>query len=247
MNYFLTIAASDNSSGAGIQQDLKVAAEFGFWGLSAITGITIQNFKKLESIYPIPSEILSGQIEMNLNSFQIKCTKIGAICSENNIQVISSILVNKKLKNIVLDPVFSPSHGKAFIKSKSIKYFREKLLPFVDVVTPNKDELSLLAEKEIFNFDQGIEACKLLSKQYGTSFYLKGGHFEGSSIKEALITDKEISFFEKERLTLKYTHGTGCTFSTALSCYLGNELMMKEACRKATGYVSKKYGVLLSI
>lgn len=89
MKYFLTIAASDNSGGAGIQQDLKVAEELGFWGLSAITGITIQNFEKLTSTYPIPSEIVSGQIEMNINFFQINCVKIGAICSEDNIMTIS--------------------------------------------------------------------------------------------------------------------------------------------------------------
>ncbi len=241
MNYFLTIAASDNSGGAGIQQDLKVAVELGYWGLSAITGITVQNFDKLESIYPIPSEILSGQIEMNLNSFQIKCTKIGAVCCENNIMAISSIFANKKLKNVVLDPVFSPTHGKSFINTKAIKLFKEKLLPLADIVTPNKNELSLLVEKEILNFEQGIEASKLISRQYGTGIYLKGGHFEGSLIKEALITEKEISFFEKEKLTLKYSHGTGCTFSSALSCYLGDGLMMKEACKRASEYVSKKY------
>lgn len=241
MNYFLTIAASDNSGGAGIQQDIKVAEDIGFWGLSAITGITVQNFKKLEQIFPVPAQILQEQIEMNLNSFNIVCIKIGAICSEKNINAISLILKNKKLKNVVLDPVFAPTQGKEFINSSLIKLFRENLLSYVDIVTPNKDELSLLSEKEILNLDQGIEAAKSLTKKYGTCVYLKGGHFNDNSIKEALITDKETSIFEKERMLLKYTHGTGCTFSTALSCFLGNGLTMKDACINASDYVSKKY------
>jgi len=247
MKYYLTIAASDNSGGAGIQQDLKVAESMGHWGLSAITGITVQNFKKLDSIYPIPANILSQQIEMNINSFNINACKIGAVCSEENIQVISSILKKYELKNIILDTIFSPTYGKAFINYGSIKLFKEKLLPHVNIITPNKDELSLLAGKEILNFEQGIEAALDLAKQYNCCIYMKGGHYEGNTINEALINKNKVVNFEKERLTLKYSHGTGCTFSTALTCYLGNGLSLKEACVKASEYVNyiyKKYSLL---
>lgn len=241
MKYILTIAASDNSGGAGIQQDLKIAQEIGFWGLSAITGITVQNFEKLQSIHPSPPKVLQDQIEMNLNSFQIECVKIGAICSEDNIKVISSILTKNKLINVVLDTVFAPSKGKEFFRKKSIKLFKEELLPLVHIITPNKNELSLLAETEISDFDKGLEASKKIIKQFDCNIYLKGGHFTGNSIREALITKDEISFFEKERLNLKYSHGTGCTFSTALSCFLGDGINLKEACIKASEYVSIKY------
>jgi hydroxymethylpyrimidine/phosphomethylpyrimidine kinase len=241
MNYFLTIAASDNSGGAGIQQDLKVARELGYWGLSAITGITIQDFNRLISVYPISPEILSEQIEMNMKTFQINCTKIGAICSEDNIKVISEILQKNKLKNIVLDPVFAPSQGVEFIQSKSIKLFRDNLLPFINILTPNKAELSLLTEKKVTNFEEGIEISKELCNQYNCSIYLKGGHFEDNPIKEALITHNNVSLIGKGRLTLNYSHGTGCTFSTALSCYLGNGSDLKRACIRASEFVSKLY------
>jgi hydroxymethylpyrimidine/phosphomethylpyrimidine kinase len=241
MKYFLTIAASDNSGGAGIQQDLKVAEDLGFWGVSAITGITIQDFKKMQSVYPIPPEILSEQIRMNINSFQINCVKIGAVCSEENIKAISTILKTNKLKNVILDPVFAPSHGKEFISLKSVTLFIEELLPLVNIITPNKNELSLLSGKGILNFDDGIEASRQLVNRFGCNVYLKGGHFDGIFIKEALITSNDIIFFEKERLKLKYSHGTGCTFSTALSCYSGQGLNLKDACNKATSYVSNRY------
>lgn len=241
MKYFMTIAASDNSGGAGIQHDIKVAEEFGYWGLSAITAITVQNFQKLNYIYPIPHDYLSQQIEINLNSFNITAIKIGAICSNDNINALSLILKKYKLKNIVLDTVFSPTQGKAFIKRDSVKLFKEKMLPYVFIITPNKDELSMLTGKEIPDFEKGIDFARELAEQYNCRIYLKGGHFEGDVIKEALIEKDESFIFEKEKLELQYSHGTGCTFSTALSCLLGNGLTLKEACVKASEYVSNKY------
>jgi hydroxymethylpyrimidine/phosphomethylpyrimidine kinase len=241
MRYFLTIAASDNSGGAGIQQDIKVAAQLGYWGLSAITGLTVQNFNHLNSIFPVAAEILSEQIEMNLKSFKVSNVKIGAICSEENILAISKVLQHYQLPHVVLDSVFAPTHGKSFIGKTSIQIFKEQLLPYIFIITPNKNELSLLSGINIVNFEQGIEAAINLSKQFGCMIYLKGGHFDGQIIKEALIDKDGTLIFEKERLTLTYSHGTGCVFSSALSCFLGDGLSIKDACREASIFVSKYF------
>lgn len=241
MNYFLSIAASDNSGGAGIQQDFRVAESLGYWGLSAVTGITVQSFEKLYSISPIPAKLLKQQIELCINSFNIKAFKIGAVCGEENIKVISQLLKRHNLKNIVLDTVFSPTQGKAFVGHKSINLFKEQLLSYVDIITPNKDELSLLAESQIIDIEQGIEAAKQLAKECGCNIYLKGGHFEGNVIKEALISKSRVTLFEKDKLILKYSHGTGCAFSTALSCYLGKGLALNKSCIQASEFVSNLY------
>jgi len=241
MKYFLTIAASDNCGGAGIQQDIKVAALLGYWGLSAITGLTVQNFTNVDSIFPVAPEILSQQIEKNLNSFEIKAIKIGAICSEENIKAISKILKEHQLNNVVLDPVFSPTKGKSFVNKNSIQLYKEQLLPHVYLITPNKDELSLLTGITIVEFEQGINAGKNLFKQYGCMVYLKGGHFKGTKIKEALIGRDDTFINQKKKLILPYSHGTGCSFSSALSCFLGNGLSLKDACSKASAFVNKHY------
>jgi hydroxymethylpyrimidine/phosphomethylpyrimidine kinase len=209
MKYFLSIAASDNSGGAGIQQDLKVAEDLGYWGLTAITGITVQNFEKLENIFPVSSSVLAGQLDMNVKSFKINCIKIGAICSENNIRIISEKIKNKKFQNIVVDPVFAPTSGKEFLAPKSLKIFTETLLPLADIITPNKNELSVLTGKTFVNFNDGIDAARIIVQTYGCYVYLKGGHFDGVTIKEALITSNDVTIFEKKRLKLSYTHGTG--------------------------------------
>ena len=198
MKYFMTIAASDNSGGAGIQQDIKVAEELGYWGLSAITGITVQNFQKLNSIYPVPAKQLSRQIEINLDSFPITAFKIGAVCSDENIKILSAILKQYKPENIVLDTVFAPTSGKAFIKKGSVKLFKEKLLPHVRIITPNRNEISLLAGKEIISLEQGVEVALELVKQYGCSIFIKGGHFDGEKIKEVLIDKNNIKKLKKK-------------------------------------------------
>ncbi len=240
MKYFLTIAASDNSGGAGIQQDLKVAEDMGYWGLSAITGITVQDFDKVSRIYPVSSEVLTEQIEKCIKSFDASAVKIGAVCSDENIIAISGLIKKYKLKNIVLDTVFSPTRGSAFIGKKSIELFRNKLLPVVRIITPNKNELSLLSGKKMNTLKDCIVAAKELSLRYNCDIYITGGHFDGKIITEALVQKNKVTLFAKERLNLKYSHGTGCAFSSALSCLI-NDNPVKDSCEKASEYVSKLY------
>ena len=236
MKCFLTIAASDNSGGAGVQRDLKVAHSLGYWGLSAITGITIQDFTKLEKIYPLDATIVQQQIRKNINSFAITAVKIGAICSDENIKIISSILQTNKFPAVVLDPVFAPTHGPAF--TDSIDLFRDKLLPYIDIITPNKDELALLVNEEITSFDQAIKCAQKIVNNFNCNVYLTGGHFKTDTINESLITKNKVTLLQKERLKLTYSHGTGCAFSSALSCFLGNGDALNEACQKASAYMA---------
>jgi hydroxymethylpyrimidine/phosphomethylpyrimidine kinase len=241
MKYFLSIAASDNCGGAGIQKDLKVAGELGYWGLSAITGITVQNDVKVDSIYPIPASVLLKQIEKNFSSYAISAVKIGVISSDENINVIANFFKKNKFPNIVLDTVFAPSHGAKFISKSSVALFKEKLLPLVKIITPNRHELSLLSEIEINNIEEGIIAAKQISQQYGCCVYLKGGHFNDEVIKEILVQKGKTDIIEKRRITYKNPHGTGCTFSSALSCFLGDKMEMEKACSKATLFVDGMY------
>lgn len=241
MKYFLTIAASDNSGGAGIQQDLKVADSLGFWGLSAITGITVQDFEKVDKIYPVSSRILKEQIEKNLIHFDISVIKIGAVCSSQNIKIIASLLEQYKPQHVVLDTVFASSAGKTFIDDNEINMFKRKLFPWAKIITPNKDELALITKQEITNFDHAVDAAGEIFVKYGCSIYITGGHFGEDPVREALISNDSPAVIRKERINMKYTHGTGCTFSSALGCYMANESSLEEACKKATEYVNHIY------
>ncbi len=235
--YFLTIAAADNSGGAGIQQDLRVAETLDFWGLSAITGLTTQDFTGLENIYPIDSKILEKQIDKCFCSFKIDTVKIGAICSNENLQVIAKMLKKHRPKIIVLDTVFAPTNGQNFIGN--IELFKDELIPFSTFITPNKDELEKITNQKINNFDEAVKIGKNIVQKYKSSIYLTGGHFVNR--KEALITRNKTQIFQKEKWNYQYKHGTGCAFSSAFACCLTTEIDSEIASQKASKLVEKLY------
>ncbi len=238
MKYFLTIAASDNSGGAGIQQDIKVAWDLGYWPLSAITGITVQNFTRARIIKPVDQELVFEQISESLGSFPVAAVKIGALTGEENLRTVSMALKKFKPSIVVLDPVIATSSGRTFLPETAISLLVSDLLPQVTVVTPNAIEFSIMTGKKATGFDEAVEIAKNKSQEWGTSIILKGGHFDGEDIREAIITQGSVKIFERKRLDFsRYSHGTGCTFSSALACYLADGLDLEAAYRKATDYL----------
>lgn len=237
MDYFLTIAASDNSGGAGIQQDLKVAHELGYWALSAITGITVQNFTKVFNVIAIPPSILKSQIEQCFLSFPVKVVKIGAICSKENLLVIADCLKQFSPQHVILDPVLCSTSGTSFLDDSSLVTLQNILFPLTELITPNKLEFALLTNKTVFSIENAIELAKEKCIEWNTSILLKGGHFNDSNIKEALITPTDIYRFERNRNTFIYEHGTGCTLSTALACYIGKNKSLDNSYLLSSDYV----------
>ena len=241
MKFFLTIAASDNSGGAGVQQDIKVAHDLGYWALSAITGITVQNFKEVFKIEAINSCLLQSQIEQCCSSFPVQAIKIGAVCSLKNIMVIVNCLKRHHFEHIVLDPVLFSTSGKAFLDEPSLNVLKKTLFPFTELITPNKPEFEILTNRKINTIDEGIEIAKNNCKEWNTSILLKGGHFNDVNIKEALITKTHVYRFERERITFTYEHGTGCTLSSALACFLGNNISFYNSYSRSSEYLIKHY------
>jgi len=241
MDYFLTIAASDNSGGAGVQQDIKVAHDLGYWALSAITGITAQNFNNVIDLEAVNPRLLQSQIEQCCSSFNVQTIKIGAICSPENIKVIADCLKKYHCENVVLDPVLTSTSGKAFLDKPSLHILKETLFPLTKLITPNKHEFEILTNRKINTIDEGIEIAKDYCKEWNTSILIKGGHFSDIKIKEALITKDNVFNYEKERITFSYLHGTGCTLSTALSCFLGKNISFEDAYTLASEYLVKLY------
>jgi hydroxymethylpyrimidine/phosphomethylpyrimidine kinase len=241
MKFFLTIAASDNSGGAGVQQDIKVAHDLGYWALSAITGITVQNFKEVFDIEAINPCLFQSQIEQCCSSFPVQTIKIGAICSIKNLMVIVDCLKKYPLKHVVLDPVLFSTGGGIFLDESSLHVLKETLFPLTELITPNKSEFEILTNRKINTIDEGIEIAKDNCKEWNTSILLKGGHFNDIKIKEALITKAHVYRFERERKTFMYEHGTGCTLSSALACFLGNNISFQDAYTRSSEYLVRHY------
>ena len=237
MDYFLTIAASDNSGGAGIQQDMKVAHNLDYWALSAITGITVQNFDKVFAVEAVKPDLLKSQIMQCLQSFQVKVIKIGAICSYENIQVIAECLNDFPVKHVVLDPVLFASDGTTLSGTNSLSLLIKKLFPLTELITPNRHEFELLTNKKIGSIEDGIEIAIDKCREWNTSILLKGGHFNSPVINEAIITPKDIFRFRHERKTFSYSHGTGCTLSSALACFIGKNNSLCDSYSLATNFL----------
>jgi hydroxymethylpyrimidine/phosphomethylpyrimidine kinase len=244
MNYFLTIAASDNSGGAGIQQDIKVAHDLGYWALSAISGITVQNFNKVFEIEAVNKNLLQSQIEQCLKAFPVHAIKIGAICNIKNLKVIAECLEKNSAKHIVLDPVLFSTSGKPFLDASALNTLKEVLFPLTELVTPNKPEFEILVNRNINTIEEAIEIAKEKCLEWNTAILLKGGHFNDSMITEALITNTNVNKFKRERKNYNYQHGTGCTLSSALACYLGRNTSLSNAYSLASEYLVKYYDSL---
>jgi len=244
MDYFLTIAASDNSGGAGIQQDIKVAHDLDYWALSAITGITVQNFKNVYDIQAVKPCLLKSQIEQCFRSFDVKTVKIGAICSNENIVVIADCLKQFSPKHVVLDPVLFSTGGIPFLDTSSLNIIQEILFPLTELITPNKPEFEFLTNLKISSIDEGIEIATDKCKEWDTSILLKGGHFNETQIREALITKTNVYRFERNRKNFSYSHGTGCTLSSALACFIGKNLSFYNSYLLSSKYLVDFYDEL---
>ena len=245
MKYFMTIAASDNSGGAGIQQDLKVADRLGFWGLSVLTGITVQDFSGLDTIYPLPLDLIKEQFLKNISSFKVDVIKIGALCSPEITELITQLLQEHYRGIVVVDPVIAPTKGKSFIAQNQIDIYKN-LLREATYVTPNKKELELLAKGQAQSYSQALTLAHKLLNETNCNVYIKGGHFtslNSDTIEEYLVTSDQEILFTKPKQIFTYSHGTGCFFASALACYLVKYNEVEKACKMATEEVSKFYSV----
>lgn len=229
-----------------MQQDVKTAADHGVWPHVALTGVTAQTFQGVVARESTGIGIFRSQLSC-VQNVQLKAIKIGAVFSldilEAVCEFINSYEANKK-PFVVYDPVFSPTRGESFYDEKMIDFIKDKLIPAVDLITPNRGELEIVCDKELADLKSAVSISSKLRIRYpDTRFYLKGGHYENHDhtiIAEALVHHR-VEYVRKKKSVLKYNHGTGCMFSTAVACGVANGRDVLEACVQASHYVSKKY------
>ncbi|MCD4829134.1 MAG: hydroxymethylpyrimidine/phosphomethylpyrimidine kinase [Candidatus Cloacimonetes bacterium] len=235
MTFVLCVSASDSSGGAGMQRDVAVARAHGCHALSALTGITVQTHSGLLHAEAVSLALLRRQLEACLTHYPVAAVKVGALCDVEQVGVLADALSGVTAP-IVLDPVFAPTAGAAFLHD--VAAYRERLLPLAAVVTPNRQELARLAELPVDTPEQ-VEAAVLLLT---VPVFVTGGHFAGEEIVEWLVRRGEVDVFRKPRLSLRETHGTGCALSTALACRLAQGEPLSVACRAASAWVGEAQG-----
>ena len=234
----LSIAGSDCSGGAGIQADLKTISALGGYAATAITAITVQNTLGVRAIHPVPPVYVRGQIEAVMEDIRPDAVKIGMLSTPECMQAVAEKLTEYKPQNVVIDPVMYAKNGCALMQPYAIDTLIKTIIPLADVLTPNIPEAEKIAGMEIKTVADMEAAAKKICAMGCKGIVVKGGHHIGNAV-DVLFDGKEFYHFETERINTKNTHGTGCTFSSAIAANLANGLSVAEAVKNAKSYVTK--------
>lgn len=238
MKKLLTIAGSDCSGGAGIQADLKTFAANGCYGMSVITALTAQNTTGVSGIMEVSPEFAGMQLDAVFTDIFPDAVKIGMVSDPALVEVIAEKLTQYQAKNIVLDPVMVATSGSALSKDSAIYASQQKLFPLAAVITPNIPEtMQLTGMSAIDSKEKMLQAAKCLQNQTSGGILIKGGHLAGDA-DDLLYWNGEAYWMTGEKIDNPNTHGTGCTLSSAIACFLAKGEQLPEAVRHAKDYLT---------
>jgi hydroxymethylpyrimidine/phosphomethylpyrimidine kinase len=238
MKVALTIAGSDSCGGAGIQADLKTFQALGVYGMSAVTAVTVQNTQMVHAIQEINPKIVHDQITCLFDDIRIDAIKIGMVSSAAIVDAIAGALADVDRPPVVLDPVMISKSGYALLKENARQVLVEKLFPLAEVVTPNIHEAEALVGAPITD-DMGMEdAARQILDLGAAKVVVKGGHMDGNQATDLLYDGAAFRRLSSPRTETANTHGTGCTFSSAIAAYLAKGMPFFDAVELAKAYIT---------
>jgi hydroxymethylpyrimidine/phosphomethylpyrimidine kinase len=240
----LTIAGSDSSAGAGIQADLKTFTALGVYGLTALTCVVAEVPRKVSRIEPVTARMVREQTEVLLKNFRVAAIKSGLLCSAEIVSAVARTIEEIKKKGarsipLVVDPVMIATSGDNLLELEAVKAYENKLFPLATLITPNLDEATLLLETTIANRKQMATAAKALAQKYHASILLKGGHLRGDNAVDLLFHQGKLREFSAPFVRGVTTHGTGCTYSAAITAGLASGLSLEQAIERAKNFVTE--------
>lgn len=234
----LTIAGFDGSGGAGIQADIKTASALGCFSTSVLTALPVQNTQGVRAIYPISVEAVADQIKAILDDIFPDAIKIGMVHTPQLVETIATTLSQYKRIPIVFDPVMVATSGHRLIEEETIKAITEQLFPLADIITPNMDEASILADMPVETLDDLYTAGNKIKQLGCKSILLKGGHQESSTITSLFYDEhEEYHSFTTSKFSTHNTHGSGCTLSSAIAAYIAQGKTLYDAVSLGQQYV----------
>jgi hydroxymethylpyrimidine/phosphomethylpyrimidine kinase len=238
MRTALTIAGSDSSGGAGIQADLKTFQAHGVFGMTAITAVTVQNTRKVYDIQEISPDIVKGQIICLFDDIAIHAVKIGMVSDIALIEAIAEALRQVERPPVVLDPVMISKSGYALLKEEAQQALVARLFPLAEVVTPNIFEAERLVGHPIGSVDEMQTAAREILALGARKVVVKGGHLGGAQATDVLYDGQTFRELTSPRYDTPNTHGTGCTFSSAIAANLALGHPFFDAVANAKTYIS---------
>ncbi|MDX2012838.1 MAG: bifunctional hydroxymethylpyrimidine kinase/phosphomethylpyrimidine kinase [Myxococcaceae bacterium] len=223
----LTIAGSDPSGGAGIQADLKTFHQHGVYGTSVLTLVTVQSTAGVARVEPLAFDLVDQQLAHLLEDVTPNAAKTGALGTAALVEVVAARAKGAPFP-LVVDPVMISKHGHRLIDEAAVQAVRSLLLPVCALVTPNTHEAAALTGRPVETLPQAKDAAKALADLGARAVLVKGGHLEGDAV-DVLFAGGELHEFRAARLDTPHTHGTGCTYSAAITARLASGARLPHA------------------
>jgi hydroxymethylpyrimidine/phosphomethylpyrimidine kinase len=233
----LTVAGSDSGGGAGIQADLKTISALGAYGMSVITALTAQNTLGVQDIYEIPPEFVEKQFDSVAGDIGIDAVKTGMLVNGAIVTAISRKIKEYDIEKVVVDPVMFAKGGVALLSADAWEALVRDLLPLALLITPNIPEAEKLSGIRIMSRDDMETAARAIYSLGARNILIKGGHLEGPAL-DLSYDGSAFQAFSSERIDTRDTHGTGCTFASAIATGLAQDLSMLKAIERAKQYVT---------
>ena len=238
MKQAVTIAGSDSGGGAGIQADLKSFRANGVFGCTVITSITAQNTLAVTDAYDLPVDIIKAQIDAVFDDFDIAATKTGMLSSIVIVDTVADKLEQWNPPNVVVDPVMISKSRFPLLQPDAVEKVKLRMFPLATLVTPNIYEAEHLTGRTIENLEQAKEAAKQLMDLGCGAVLVKGGHLESSQSTDVLYDGAEFTLFTEARIDTENTHGTGCTYASAIAAHLAQGRALADAVARAKRYIT---------
>ncbi len=236
----LSIAGSDPSGGAGVQADLKTFSALGCYGMAVITALTAQNTLGVTGVHVPPAEFVAQQIDTIFADIRVDAVKIGMLASGAIAMAVADRLKAHGAKNIVLDPVLIATSGDSLGADDVADALTAHLLPLAALVTPNLPEARRLAGVLPHEGDQTLESlARAIVAKGAHAVLVKGGHLETATADDLLLAGDDVHVYSQKRIDTLNTHGTGCTLSSAIACYLAKGHQLRDAAGAAKAYLTE--------
>jgi hydroxymethylpyrimidine/phosphomethylpyrimidine kinase len=236
----LAIGGSDSSGGAGVQADIKTAGAFGVYAMTAITAVTAQDTQRVRSIHLLPARAVSEQIRGCLDDIGADAVKVGMLSSAEIVKSVAATL-RRHARNlpIVLDPVMVATSGRRLLATDAVGVMTAALLPLAALVTPNLPETRALTGLRGTDRKSVEAAARKLIALGAQAVLIKGGHSTRETVDDVLVWRGGVEIYAFPRIRTRHTHGTGCTFATAIACGLAKGLSLPLAVGHAREFVQK--------
>ena len=234
----LAIGGSDSGAGAGVQADIKTVAALGGYATTAVTAVTAQDTHRVHAVLAVPPALVARQVALVLDDIGADAVKTGMLGDAATVAAVCDVLAAHAAVPVVVDPVLrATGGGPPLLEDDALETFRRRLVPLARVITPNLAEAAALTGLRVHTLDGMHMAARALLAMGASAVLVTGGHLEGDTVTDLLVSAADLVTFSAARIDTRHTHGTGCTLASAIATGLAQGMGVCDAVERARGYV----------